>query len=112
MTEKTQALEGKADRSRERLTGLIDDLQSQITPRKMLDQVLGITKVEGSSLGHSITQQISKHPLPYLLIAAGVGWLMLTEAIENGQQRTRNQPRRKDSSRRKGSSQRRKPASK
>jgi hypothetical protein len=68
MTDNTQAL----DRSRERLTGLIDDLQSQITPGKMLDQVLGLTKVEGSSGGHSISHQITKHPLPSLLIAAGL----------------------------------------
>jgi hypothetical protein len=107
MTDNTQALERKADRSREPLTGLIDDLQSGISPGKMLDQVLGVTKVEGSSRGRSITQQITKHPLPSLLIAAGVGWLMWNEAMENKQRPTRNQSRR-----RKSSSQRRKPASK
>jgi hypothetical protein len=85
----------------------MDELQSQISPGQMLDQVLGFNNVEGSTSGHSITQQISKHPLPYLIIAAGIGWLMLSKATEKGQERTRNQ-----ANRRKGSSQRRKPASK
>jgi hypothetical protein len=61
MTDNTQALERKADRSRERLSGLVDDLQG-IIPAKMLDQVLGFTKAEGSSLGYSITQQTPPGP--------------------------------------------------
>ena len=105
MTDTTQALGRKADRSRTRLTGLMDDLQSQISPGQMIDQVLGFNKSEGSTSRHSIPQQISKHPLPYLLIAAGIGWLMFSEATEN-RQRTRNQVRH-----RKGSSKRRKAAS-
>ena len=82
MTDTSQAPDRKADRSRRRLTGLMDDLQSQISPGQMLDQVLGFNNVEGSTSGHSIPQQISKHPLPYLIIAAGIGWLMLSKATE------------------------------
>jgi len=105
MTDTTQAVEQKADRSGGRLTGLMDDLQSQISPGEMLDRVLGFNKSGGSTSRHSIPQQISKHPLPYLLIAAGIGWLMFSEATEN-RQRTGNQVRH-----RKGSSKRRKAAS-
>ena len=47
MTDATQAPQRKADRSHGRLTGLLDDLRSQISPGQMLDQVLGFNNVEG-----------------------------------------------------------------
>ena len=111
MTDTTQALERKADRSRRRLTGLMDDLQSQMSPGVMLDNALGFSSDGASDLGESILQQVAKHPLPYLLIAAGIGWLMFSEATEKSQQRTRKQSRpRKQAKRRKAPSKRKKPA--
>ncbi|MEA2985708.1 MAG: hypothetical protein QOD94_1962 [Alphaproteobacteria bacterium] len=112
MTDATQALEQKADRSRKRLTGLMDDLQSQMSPGVMLDNALGFSSDGASDVGDSILQQVAKHPLPYLLIAAGIGWLMFSEATEKSQQRTRKQAKpRKQASRRKAPSKRSKTAS-
>ena len=111
MTDTTQALEQKADRSRKRLTGLMDDLQSQMSPGVMLDNALGFSTDGTSELGDSLIKQVAKHPLPYLLIAAGIGWLMFSEATEKRQPRTRKQARpRKQARRRKAPSKRTKPA--
>ena len=51
MTDTTQALEQKADRSRKRLTGLMDDLQSQMSPGVMLDNALGFSSDGASDVG-------------------------------------------------------------
>jgi hypothetical protein len=102
MTDTTQALQRKADKSRRRLTGLVQDLQRQISPGAMLDQVLGFSTDGASELGRFITTTVSKHPLPYLLIAVGTAWLMVSEASERSKKGTRKPVRRrKASSRRK-----------
>ena len=105
MTDTTQALERQANKSRRRLTGLMDDLQSQMSPGVMLDKALGFSTDGAAELGDSLIRQLAKHPLPYLLIAAGIGWLMFSEATEKRQPRTRKQARpRKQASRRKAPS--------
>src|SRR5204863_6009337 len=101
MNNSTNALERRAERSRSRLSGLVDDLQQQISPGQVVDQLIGFTKDNRSDVGRSISQQISRNPLPYLLIAAGIGWLMISDA-NNGLPAGRNgRTRRKAGSKRK-----------
>jgi hypothetical protein len=98
MNESTVALERKAIRSRSRLAGLVDDLQSQLLPGKMIDQALGFTKGETSDLSKTIIRQIGKNPLPFLLIAGGIGWLLLSEfAGENLTKQRQSKSRKKSS---------------
>ena len=100
MNDSTQALERKAVRSRSRLAGLMEDLQRQISPGQMLDQVIGFSKGDGSALSQSIIQQISKNPLPFLLIAGGIGWLIVSDmAAKTPAPRKRASRRRKSSKR-------------
>lgn len=80
MSDRAAALEHKAERSRNRLSDLMDDLQHQVSPREMLYQAVGNNgSGNGVNLGRLIGEQISRNPLPFLLIAAGVGWLMFSD---------------------------------
>jgi hypothetical protein len=81
MSDRAAALEHKAERSRNRLSDLMDDLQQQVSPREMLFQAVGDNGTGNgiNNLGRLIGEQISRNPLPFLLIAAGVGWLMFSD---------------------------------
>ena len=85
MSNKAVALQRKAAMSRSRLSDLVDDLQHQVSPGQLLDQMVGLTKGNGygADVGRSITDQIARNPLPCLLIAAGIGWLILSERINS-----------------------------
>ena len=79
MIDRTQALADKADRSRSRLSGLLEELENQTSPTQVLNQLLGNKNGEGGDLTRTVVEQVLRNPLPCLLIAAGVGWLIAAE---------------------------------
>ena len=79
MIDRTQALEDKAERSRSRVSRLLDDLQDQTSPVEVLNQLLGHKNGEGSDLTRTIVEQVIRNPLPCILIATGIGWLIASE---------------------------------
>jgi hypothetical protein len=95
MTDSIPALERKAERSRGRLSGLIDDLQEQMSPGQVLDRIMGFAKTDGSDFSRSLAREISTNPLPYVLIAVGIGWLLISDANSRkaGKSRTQRKPR-------------------
>jgi hypothetical protein len=64
----------------------MDELE-KISPGTVLDKLMGFSAGRGTQ-AESITEQLRRHPLPYLLIAAGIGWLMISEATEKSQHRS------------------------
>jgi hypothetical protein len=84
MANQTDALTRRAERSRNHLTELVDSLQNQITPVELVSQLVG--RPGGNSTGPGLTEmlsaQISRNPLACMLIAAGIGWLMISERAD------------------------------
>ena len=98
MTDQTDILSLRAARTRNHLSDLVNDLQHQITPAELLNQLVGYRSfnANGSSLTQTLASQISKNPLACALIAAGIGWLIFSDHAA----RTRPAPRRRVSAKR------------
>jgi hypothetical protein len=84
MADQTDALTHRAERTRNHLTELVDSLQNQITPAELVNQLVGrrASNGHGPSLVEMLTAQVSRNPMACMLIAAGIGWLMISEQAE------------------------------
>jgi hypothetical protein len=98
MAERSDALTVRAERSRDHLSDLMERLQGQITPAELVNQLVGRrhSTANGASITETLTEQVRRNPIACALIAAGIGWLMMSEKAE----RDRKSPRRRQVSRR------------
>lgn len=106
-------LQRRADQARERLSERLGELGEQLSPAAVVGDLLSI---DYDQARQDVTQFVSKHvrgnPLAFALIAAGVGWLLISEAgtplskprpgraTPLGRKRRRTRPRKAASSRR------------
>jgi len=92
MVEQTDALSVRAERARNHLSELVDHLQNQITPAELVNQLVGRRRAtsDGPSIAATLTEQVRRNPIACALIAAGIGWLMMSEKAGN-----RTAPRRR-----------------
>jgi hypothetical protein len=82
MADRTDSLSLRADRTRHHLSELVDNLQHQITPAELVNQLVGSRRPNhGSGPVEAMAAQVSRNPLACLLIAAGVGWLMWSDRV-------------------------------
>jgi hypothetical protein len=84
MADQTDALTLRAERTRNHLTELVDSLQNQISPAELVNQLVGrrSSNNRGPGLTEMLTAQISRNPMACVLIAAGIGWLMISDRAE------------------------------
>ena len=84
MAERTTALTLRADRSRNHLSHLVGSLQSQITPAELMGQLVGRSTPPENALGlaQALASQVRKNPVACALIAAGIGWLIVSHQLE------------------------------
>jgi hypothetical protein len=77
----TEQLERKANRARERLAGRFQDLQYHASPRLVARDLLGaeVPRTAGD-IAAALSQQVRRNPLAVALIAAGLGWLIYSDA--------------------------------
>lgn len=64
--------EREAEAHRHRLVETLDELNSRLSPGQMLDEVLTYAKVGGGNFGQAAMNAAKHHPVPTLLIGAGV----------------------------------------
>jgi Protein of unknown function (DUF3618) len=99
MTDQTDALAFRAEQTRNHLAELVDSLQNQITPRELVKQLVGGRSSNGdSNVGEIFTGIASRNPMACMLIAAGIGWLAMTEIADRNEKERRHRrarPRRK-----------------
>jgi hypothetical protein len=77
MTQSIQELEQDIAESRARLDVTIDQIQDRLSVSGIVDEVVG--SVRTTEFGSVIDQTLAvmrRNPVPVLLIAAGVGWLL------------------------------------
>lgn len=88
MTQSLQELERDIEESRARLDVTIDRIQDRLSVSGIVDEVVG--SVRGTQFGSVVDTALSiirRNPVPVLLVAAGVGWLLHRASQEN-----RNRP--------------------
>ena len=81
-------LQRRAVQAREQLSDRLTELSDQLSPSAMIGDLLTIDYAKAQK---DVTQFLSKHvagnPLALALIAAGVGWLIISEASKPSAQR-------------------------
>jgi hypothetical protein len=93
MAERSDALTTRAERTRDHLSRLMDQLQNQITPAELVSQLVGRHRSTSDepSIAEALTEQVRRNPIACALIAAGIGWLVMSEKAE----RNRSAPRKR-----------------
>ncbi|GBU17535.1 MULTISPECIES: DUF3618 domain-containing protein [Methylobacterium] len=76
-------LEREIEESRARLDETIDRIQDRLTVPNLVDEMIGnARRTPLSEVYDSALETVRRNPVPVLLIAAGVGWLMRRMATE------------------------------
>lgn len=81
MPVRPEELEAEADRTRARMTALLDELRRRVTPGQLVDQAVEYAR-HGSPAEflRNLGREIRDNPLPLALIVAGIAWLAIATA--------------------------------
>ena len=80
MTSSAQ-LERKAEQARERLAARITDLRYHASPATVVSELFGINpQALGDDVLPLLAKEVRNNPVAALLVAAGVGWYIFSEA--------------------------------
>jgi hypothetical protein len=75
--QKDQAqLEREIDEQRAHIGDTISALEAQFSPGQMLDKFLSYGKTNGAEFSHNLVNTVRDNPVPTVLTALGVAWLM------------------------------------
>jgi ElaB/YqjD/DUF883 family membrane-anchored ribosome-binding protein len=77
MSMETDRIEADLNESRHRLNDTLSALGDKLSPGQMLDEVVGLAQGQAGDFAKKLGAQVKDNPLPTLLIAAGVGMLLL-----------------------------------
>ncbi|MBN8606067.1 MAG: DUF3618 domain-containing protein [Caulobacterales bacterium] len=77
MSMETDRIESDINESRHRLNDTLSALGHKLSPGQMLDEVLGLAQGQAGEFAGKLGRQVKDNPMPTLLIAAGVGMLLL-----------------------------------
>jgi len=77
MSLETDRIEADLDASRHRLNDTLEALGNKLSPGQMLDEVLGLARGQAGEFAGKLGRQVKDNPMPTVLIAAGIAWLML-----------------------------------
>jgi len=69
--ESARAIENEADATRSRLAGTLDELANNLTPGRMIDEVMTYSRHGGADFLRGLRTAAAENPIPALLIGAG-----------------------------------------
>jgi Protein of unknown function (DUF3618) len=83
-----QDLERDIEATRARLDLTIDQLQGRLSVSGIVDDMLGTMRARGydSALDHTLAV-LRRNPVPVMLVAAGIGWLLYRMGRESDRRR-------------------------
>ena len=81
MARQSEQLEREAEETRAQLAGTLDELRFRLTPGQVVDQVGDYVRDgPAAEFLRNLAREIRENPIPVLLIAAGIGWLVIASA--------------------------------
>lgn len=75
----TDRIERDLDESRHRLNDTLNQLGKKLSPGQILDEGLGLLQGQAGHFAANLGRQVRENPLPTVLVAAGVAWLMMSK---------------------------------
>lgn len=77
MSMETDRIEADVNESRHRLNDTLAALGDKLSPGQMLDEALGLAQGQAGEFAKKLGQQVKDNPLPTVLIAAGIGMMLM-----------------------------------
>lgn len=77
-TREPEALERDIDRTRTSLGRTIDELETRLSPGQLVDQALSMGRQHGGELAANLGRSVENNPVPMLLTAVGIAWMMMS----------------------------------
>lgn len=69
-------LEREINQTRAEMNQTLDSLERKLTAGQLLDQCLTFFGMKGTEIGSSLGRCVKDNPMPVLLTATGIGWMM------------------------------------
>jgi ElaB/YqjD/DUF883 family membrane-anchored ribosome-binding protein len=73
-------LERRSDAIRAEMGQTLDALQRNYSPGRLLDRSLDLFKEHGGEIGSNLGRSVKQNPMPLLLTAVGIGWLIYSQS--------------------------------
>jgi len=85
MARQSEQLEREAEQTRRQLAEWLEELRSRVTPGQVIDQLADFAR-EGAAADflRNLGREIRENPIPVLLIAVGIGWLVIAASRRHG----------------------------
>jgi Protein of unknown function (DUF3618) len=81
MAAQSEQLERDARRTREKLTGTLEQLRARMTPGQVIDQAIDYTSNGPvAEFLRNLGREVRENPIPLVLIGIGVAWLMVASS--------------------------------
>lgn len=77
-TRDPEDLERDIDRTRSSLGRTMDELENRLSPGQLVDQALSMGRQHGGEFAANLGRSVENHPLPLLLTAVGIAWMMMS----------------------------------
>lgn len=84
-------IEREIEIQRSRVSSTIDEIQEQLSPGQLIDQVMSMTKTNGGEFAKNLGNSITANPLPIALLGASLIWL-ISGSGQNHKQPARKSP--------------------
>jgi ElaB/YqjD/DUF883 family membrane-anchored ribosome-binding protein len=69
-------LEREIDQTRARMNQTLGALERKLTPGQIVDEAVGLFREHGQDFAANLGSSIKENPVPAMLAAVGIGWLM------------------------------------
>lgn len=79
MSLETDRIEDDVNTSRHRLNDTLQAMGDKLSPGQILDEALGLAQGQAGQFAGNLGRQVRDNPMPTLLIAAGIGLLLLNK---------------------------------
>src|SRR5437899_6320996 len=81
MARLSEQLEREAEGARSELALALGELRRRMTPRQIVDEVIDYARQTPlAAFAGNLVRDIREHPLPLLLIAAGIAWAVIASS--------------------------------
>jgi len=85
----SEQLERRAEATRGQIIDSLDELRERMTPGHIMDQTMNFARDgRAGQFVRNLGRQAVENPIPVMLIAAGVGWLMMGGRLSRGNGRS------------------------
>lgn len=74
-----EEIENEIMRTRAEMSNTLDEIERRLSPGQIMDEVLSYLKTGPSEFGANLATSVKHNPMPSLLVAVGLGWLMMSD---------------------------------